>query len=267
MLRTVSRSARRWLAIAAMAGLGAATLLPVGVAWAQHDNHGHAPAGHDPVPGKTPAHKNDAHAGDAHGAADGGHHGPGHINWVYGLLSEKEGLKEPDLLFRPKGMPAPFLANVINFGIVLLILVTKAGPAVRKGLLDRRDDLLRDSEAAAKRLAEAQERYQEQKGRNDRIAEEVARIKADYIEQGKREIERIERDARERHERMIRDARLLIEQEGRALRQRALNNAVEAATQRAQTVLTGQINSTDQERLANEYLAQLGPMQIKRGEA
>lgn len=260
---SLRRAASKLALIGALVGCGSLTLLPVGVAWAQHDAHGH-----DPVPGKTnptPAHGADhADHGADHG---GGHHGPGAINWFHGLIAEKDGITEPDLFFRPKGMPAPFLANIINFGVVAFILVSKAGPMVRQGLIDRRESLLRDSDAAAKAKAEAQERFREQQGRLDRIEEEVARIKADYIEQGKRELERIEREAKERHERLLREASLLVEQESRALRQRLLNETIEAAARSAEEVLSRQVNAGDQERLANEFLAQLGPMQMKRGEA
>lgn len=253
----------------ALATYGAFLAFPVGVAWAQQDPHGqghdHSAHGADPVPGKTkPAPGGDAHGGDAPG---GGHHGPGHINWAYGFFGEKADLKEPDLLFRPKGMPAPFLANIINFGVVLFILVSKAGPLVSKGLIDRRDDLQRDIEAAAKAKAEAKARYEEQKERLSRIEEEVARIRADYTEQGKHDIERIERESKERHERFVRESRTLIEQEGRALHQRMFQETVAAVTTSAEETLTRQVSANDQERLANEYLSQLDGLSAKRGAA
>lgn len=164
-------------------------------------------------------------------------------------------------------MPAPFLANIINFGVVLFILVSKAGPMVSKSLIDRRDDLQRDIEAAAKAKAEAQARFDEQKGREDRIEEEVARIRTDYTEQGKRDLERIDRENKERHERFVREAQVLVEQEGRALRQRMLLETVEAVTSSAQDALSRQVSASDQERLANEYLSQLGSLSMKRGAA
>lgn len=271
---TLRKLLARVALVSAFAGYTAFVALPVGVAWAQHDNHGHDDHGHppahgaDPLPGKTKGahdeHGGDAHGGDAHG---GGHHGPGQINWLYGLIGEKDGLKEPDLLFRPKGMPAPFLANIINFGVVLFILVSKAGPVVSKSLLDRRDDLQKGIESAAKAKAEAQTRFDEQQGRLDRMDEEISRIRADYAEQGKHDLERIEREGKERHERFVREAQLLIEQEGRALRQRMLQETVEAVTTSAAEALQKQIGTSDHERLANEYLGQLGALSMKRGEA
>jgi F-type H+-transporting ATPase subunit b len=252
--------------VGALIGHGVFLALPVGVAWAQHNDHSH---GHDPVPGKTNLIADKPHGDKPHGSegAHGGHHGPGHINWTYGFLGEKEGLAEPDLLFRPKGMPAPFLANIINFGVVMFILVSKAGPMVSKGLIDRRDDLQRDIEAAAKAKAEALKRYEEQKSREDHIEEEIARIRSDYAEQGKIEAKRIEQESKERHERFVREAHTLIEQEGRALRQRMLLETVDAVTASAESTLRQQIAANDHERLANEFLSQLGALASKRGAA
>ncbi|MCS6900909.1 MAG: hypothetical protein RMJ98_09935 [Myxococcales bacterium] len=236
-------------------------VLPVRMAWAQHQDHHH---GHDLVPGKTAPSGTKSQGGEG---THGGHHGPGHINWAYGFLGEKEGLTEPDFLFRPKGMPPPFLANIINFGVVVFLLVSKAGPMVSKALIDRRDDLQRDIEAAAKAKAEALKRYEEQKSRQDRIEEEIARIRADYNEQGKIEAKRIEQESKERHERFVREAHTLLEQEGRALRQRLLLETVEAVTSSAEEILKKQIAAHDHERLANEYLSQIGSLSIKRGAA
>jgi F0F1-type ATP synthase membrane subunit b/b' len=151
--------------------------------------------------------------------------------------------------------------------VVLFILVSKAGPLVSKGLIDRRDDLQRDIEAAAKAKAEAKARYEEQKERLSHIEEEVARIRADYSEQGKHDIERIERESKERHERFVRESRTLIEQEGRALHQRMFQETVAAVTTSAEETLTRQVSANDQERLANEYLSQLDGLSAKRGAA
>ena len=89
----------RLLAISACA-LGLAAAAP---AWAEGDGDAHG------------AHLGDTHAqgADVHGA-----HGDAHaptfddVNWFYGFLGEKEGV-EPDLLWRPTGMPVPLSKYVL----------------------------------------------------------------------------------------------------------------------------------------------------------
>ncbi len=282
----VARAGRRLGQVVTLSwaiGMSALVVLPVRQAMAQAhgDPHGAAPNPHGapvPNPHGTPtrqpaadphgahqiAEHGDAQMGSAH---EGGHHELQPINWINGLLGERENLTEESILFRKKGTPVPLLANVLNFGLVVGLLVAKAGPMVRQGLIDRREDLLRDSEAAAKALAEAQERYNAQQARLDRVEEEVARIKADYSEQGRLELERVEREGRERHERLVRDAHLLVEQEGRALHQRLLAQTVDAAARKAEEQLTAQLTANDQDRLAREFLGQLGSLNIKQGAA
>lgn len=241
----------------ALTGLTALATLP-SVAWAQHEDHDHSAHNADVTPGKLQA---------DHKEASGEHHGPGQINWVYGLIAESNEVQEPNLLFRPKGMPAPFLATLINFGAVIFLLMYKAGPAITQSLQERRDELLKGSESATKAKQEAQARFDEQQKRLDKMDEEIARIRTEYAEQGKLDLERIEHESIERHDRFVREAKAMVEQEGRALRLRLLHETAEEVTASAEQTLLKQIRNSDQERLANEYLSQLGALTVKRGEA
>jgi F-type H+-transporting ATPase subunit b len=260
-LSTLRRAARsRASRLVLTAGLLGATALVVAPAFAQdHTNPhanphampptmGHPPAGHDPV----------AHTeGEGHDEAHGEGHGPGEINWIYGFIGEsKDG--EKSLLFRPKGMPAPFAANLINFGVVVGLLVHFGSKPLAASLEGRRESLSKDIENAAQTKAEAKARYDEQKHLLESVDEEKARIQHDYSEQGKVEQERIVREAKERRERMKRDAVLLLEQESKALRQVALAETVAEATTSAEQLLLQQLTVQDQERLAVEFLQDLG---------
>jgi F-type H+-transporting ATPase subunit b len=260
-LTTLRRAARsRASRLVLTAGLLGATALVVAPAFAQDHNHDdpHGSA-HKPPPTHPtgPAGHEPATHGEGHEAGHGEGHGPGEINWVYGLIGEsKDG--EKSLLFRPKGMPVPFLANLINFGIVVGVLVRFGSKPIASSLEDRRESLSKDIENAAQAKAEAKARFDEQKGLLDGIDEEKARIEADYREQGKLEKERIVREAKERRERMKRDAQFLLEQETKALRQVALNDTVTEATASAEQLLKQQLTAQDQERLASDFLRELG---------
>jgi hypothetical protein len=56
---------------------------------------------------------------------------------------------------------------------------------------------------------------------------------------------------------MERDARTLIEQELKAARETLLRDTVRAAVKSAEAKLTARVSDLDQERLADEYLAQV----------
>jgi F-type H+-transporting ATPase subunit b len=263
---TSKRSVRAALALALVAGslgYGASALAQQG-----HDAHGShaAPVDAHGAHGAPAAKHGDAGHGDgaAHG---GGHHELGQINWVYGLISEGKEGEEPSLLFRPKGMPVPFLANVLNFGLLALALGYFGKKPMAEGLTKRKQDLMREIDEAAKVKAEAEARLADYQKQLDTLDDEALRIRAEYAEQGKLDHERIVREARERRERMKRDAEFLIEQEGKELRAQLLRKTVDDATAEATALLREKLSAQDQDRLAQEYLEQLGSMQLGDGGA
>jgi F0F1-type ATP synthase membrane subunit b/b' len=56
---------------------------------------------------------------------------------------------------------------------------------------------------------------------------------------------------------MERDARTLVEQELKAARESLLRDTVRAAVKSAEQTLTAKVGDADQQRLADEYLAQI----------
>lgn len=215
------------------------------------------PAGHPAAHEAAAAH--DEHA--EHGEGHEGHHAPGEINWIYGLLGEHDSA-EKSILFRPHGMPVPFLANILNFGLLIGLFVYFGRKPLAEALVKRKVDLTRDIEDARVVREKAEARLAEYQAQLDQIEQESARIRADYAEQGKHDKERIVREARERRERMKRDAEFLLEQETKMLRQRLTASTVENATNQAQALIAQRLTAQDQERLAQEYLQQLGALPL-----
>ena len=65
-------------------------------------------------------------------------------------------------------------------------------------------------------------------------------------------------DAEEKAARMQKDAEFLVEQETRQMQQDLWREAVEKATATAEDLLRKRVTDADQERLAEEYLSELG---------
>jgi F-type H+-transporting ATPase subunit b len=207
-------------------------------------------------PGGPGAPGQDPHGGGAHGKPAEGH-GSGHeaqpINWAYGLLGERDGVP-PSLLYRPSGMPVPFLASVINFGALALLGVRFGRKPLREGLAKRRETLMREMDEAARLKREAEARLQSYQKRFDKVGDEVERIKTDYAAQARRDRERIVREAEEKRERMRRDAGFLLQQERKAAVERLTERTAEEAVRRAEALLRANVSEADQQRLADEYL-------------
>jgi len=223
-------------------------------AWAQgHDAHDHA------APAPAP-HAADGHA-EEHAAAAG--HGEGHgdhaptfqdINWGYGFLGEKEGA-EPSLLWRPKGMPVPFGALALNAAILYFLLIKFGKKPISDALKARKLGIMKGMEEAGRMKAEAEASLAKYKKQLDEIDSEVERIRREMKESGEADSARILSEAKERRERMERDAHLLVEQEMKAARETLLRETVRAAVKSAETTLTAKIGDGDRQRLGDEFLA------------
>jgi F-type H+-transporting ATPase subunit b len=191
----------------------------------------------------------------AHGEHD---HAPtfDDVNWMYGLLGEKEGV-EPSLLWRPTGMPVPFGASLLNAAILYFLLFKFGKKPIGDALKARKLGIMKGMEDAAKVKAEAEASLAKYQAKLDNIEQEIARIKQDMKEAGEAESARILSEAKERRTRLEKDAHTLIEQELKAAREGLLRDTVRAAVKSAEQTLSAKIGDADQTRLADEYLAQI----------
>jgi F-type H+-transporting ATPase subunit b len=232
-------------------------LLAAAPAFADDHDHGHdhgaAEAAH---PGEAPAHG----SGSAEHGEHGGHdaHAPtiDDVNWYFGILGERDDV-EPSLLYRPTGMPVPFAALLFNTAILFYVLYRLGGRPISEGLKNRKQTLLRGMDEAAKMKREAEEQLKSYELKLERIDDEVERVKREMQASGETERQRVLAEARERRARMERDARQLVEQELKAVRDRLLRETVESAVRSATETLTSKLSQADQERLADEYVAGL----------
>jgi F-type H+-transporting ATPase subunit b len=249
----------------------AGALAFAGAVRAQHEEPAPA-AEHEQAPGgevlgtgelQVSPHARPVH-GAGHGAAEHGGHGghdesaaPGEINWIYGLVSEQEGLEEPNLLFRPKGMPAPFLASIVNFAILVFLLVKFGAKPLANALTKRKDGIMRDIDDAARMRDAAETRLREYKERLEKIGHEIERVRADFREQGERDRERILREAEERRVLMRKDAEFLLAQELKQARIDLTREAVDAAVRTAADIVSKKLSAADHERFADAFVAEL----------
>jgi F-type H+-transporting ATPase subunit b len=187
-----------------------------------------------------------------HGGHGQGHH-DAHINWAYGFAGEKEGV-EPDLVWRPVGMPPPVLANIINAGLLFFVLFKFGKAPVAEGLRKRKARIVAGMNEAGKMKREAHESLELYEEKLKRIDEEIERVRTEMREAADVERKRILADAKERRERMEREARVLIEQEMKAAREALIRETARSAIASAEEILTKQVTAQDHDWLAKEYV-------------
>jgi F-type H+-transporting ATPase subunit b len=218
------------------------------------DGHAHPAGAAKP---HADAHGDHAQTEGAHGG-HAEHHVPtfDDINWFYGMVGEREGV-EPSILFRPKGMPAPFGALLLNAALLYGVIYRFAKKPVADALKNRKTGILRGMNEAKRMRKDAEARLADYESKLEHIEDEVERVTKEMREAAVMERQSVLKDARERRERMERDARLLIEQELAAAREGMKRELVSQALASATEALKTRLTEDDSRRLADEYLAGL----------
>jgi F-type H+-transporting ATPase subunit b len=199
----------------------------------EHRAAPNAPAGHETA---EPA----EHAEHAE-HAEGGHHGPAPMNWT-------------DIW--DKKRPA-FLALVINFGVLLTLYYVLGKKPVAAALKQRRVTIGKDIDEAQALLAEAKDRAKKYQAELNSAEADASTAKAGLISAGKGEVDRMLLEARERADRMKRDADRLVEQERKQVQVDLLKETVDLAVREAAQILEKSVTADDHARLAQDLLAEL----------
>jgi F-type H+-transporting ATPase subunit b len=152
----------------------------------------------------------------------------------------------------------PFVAVLLNFAILAGGYYFLGRKPIGNALKSRRDSIANDIEEAERARAAAEERAKFYQAKLEKLEDEVRAAREALVRAGEAEGERIVSDAEAKAERLRSDARFLVEQELKQARQDLWREAVEAAVAGAQQLLASRVTPADQERLAEDYLANLG---------
>jgi F-type H+-transporting ATPase subunit b len=204
-------------------------------------------------------HGNSAHGATGHESAHGAHDPnapPPPINWWHGLLGEKAN-EPPSILWRAPGDPPPFLASLINFGILVLVINRYGRKALADSLVKRKESITREIDEATRLRKAAEKRLEEYEAKLEKISDELDRVRREFREQGERDKERIIQEAKERRERMRKDTEFVLVQEGKQMRQELLAEVVTQATRIATEILSKNTTLGDHDRFAEAFLSQL----------
>lgn len=204
-----------------------------------HDSGGHDSGGHD-----------------SGGHGDGEHHQE--FNWIHGIIGVKEGV-EPSLLWRTPDMPVPFAAVLLNTALLFGLLFKFARAPVAKGLADRRQRIMRGIDEATAMKDEAARQLDTYRKKLDNLDAEIERVKREMREAAEVERQRILAEAASRRERLEHEARVLVEQEMKAVREELTRETARAALRSARELLMANTSTDDHRRLCEEYLETLRP--------
>jgi len=152
----------------------------------------------------------------------------------------------------------PFIATLINFGILVAGYYLLGKKPIAAGLQARRDAIAKEIEEAQRMKQEAEERAKLYQAKLEKLEDEVRTAREALVRAGEAERDRIVTDAEAKAERMRKDAEFLVEQELKQMRLDLWREAVEAAVSAAEEMLKKRVTAADQERLAEGFLSELG---------
>jgi F-type H+-transporting ATPase subunit b len=163
------------------------------------------------------------------------------------------------------GRTPPYVAMLINFAVLAAAYYVLGKKGVTDGLQSRRDSIAKDIEDAQRMKHEAEERAKVYQEKLVTLEAEMRTARDSLVQAGEAEQERIVKDAEAKAERMRKDAEFVVEQELKQIRADLLREAVEAAVRAAEDLLKARITPADHERLAEDYLADLGRSKAAAG--
>ncbi|MFO0588908.1 MAG: ATP synthase F0 subunit B [Polyangiaceae bacterium] len=252
------------------------------------------PPGGRPMPGQMPRPRPmpRPEPEPAHEESHAAHHCPGHgpldsphaPNWWQGILmvnNEAAKFGPPDehghfhredgfvtqLFYRyenekdecdPKNQPAPFLASLLNFGVLAFVLYRFGKKPLADALLARKKQMMAEIDTATTLKDEAESRLADYEDKLDNLDDTLEQMKKDFAAQSETERQKVLSEAEDRRVRMKRDVELRIEQELKAAKQQLLLESVEAAVAAAEELLKKQIKPADLDKSADEFLVGVG---------
>jgi F-type H+-transporting ATPase subunit b len=161
------------------------------------------------------------------------------------------------------GETPPYIAMLVNFGLLAAGYYFLGRKPIAAGLQSRRDTISKEIDEASKMKREAEDRAKVYQQKLEKLEEELKATRESLVHAGEAEGERIVREAEAKAERMRKDAEFLVEQEMKQIRGDLLRDTVEAAVLAAEELLKKRVTPADQERLAEDYLADLsGPKAV-----
>ena len=132
----------------------------------------------------------------------------------------------------------PFVAVLLNFAILAAAYYWLGKKPIAAALQTRRDSIAKDIEEAQRAKAAAEQRATIYQAKLEKLEDEVrAARRGAFVRAGEAERERIVSEAEAKAERLRTDARFLVEQELKQIKQDLWREAVEAAVAGAQELL------------------------------
>ena len=162
--------------------------------------------------------------------------------------------------------PVSLGGSVVNFVLLVGILAFMLRKPLADYLTARRAAVLEGIEEARRVKEAAKAKDAEYSARMANLDAEMEALREELRRGGLADRDRVVAEASKKAEKMREDARFLIDQQVKQLREDLTKEAVEAAVKAAEETLRKAITAHDQERLAQQYLGTLRTALVRKVE-
>jgi F-type H+-transporting ATPase subunit b len=148
-----------------------------------------------------------------------------------------------------------FALQLFNFGVLLFILIWFGGRAMNKSLRARHEQLKGDINEAARLRDEAAQKFKAQDQRVADLEKEVAALRATLRQDAEREQVRLLEGAQERAKKIQDEMRFQLSQQVKEAELLLRAEVASASVRLAEELVRKSLNTDDQRRLAQEFVA------------
>jgi len=145
--------------------------------------------------------------------------------------------------------------QLVNFGLLLGILIGFGGPAIRKALQARHQQLKADLAAAAAARAEAEARLAQQEARLVALEQEIEGIRTGVKAEAEAEKARLIAMAEERAKRIREETTFVLGQQVKEAEERLRREVALAAVDLAEQMVKKSLGAADQQRMLDTFVA------------
>jgi F-type H+-transporting ATPase subunit b len=154
--------------------------------------------------------------------------------------------------------PKTLALQFLNFGVLLFLLIKFGGSAINKSLRARHEQLKTDMEEATRQKAAADLRFKEQEKRLANLESELEAMRQGILREAEQEKARIIAAAEEKSKRVQDETRFQLDQQVKEAELRFRAEVAQAALKIADELLRRSINTSDEQRLVQGFVAELG---------
>ena len=147
-----------------------------------------------------------------------------------------------------------FMWQMLNFAALLFLLIKFGGPAVKKALQARHQQIKTDLASAAESRAAAQARFEHQEKRLAALESEIATIRAGIKQEAEAEKARLITMAEDRARRIREESEFIIEQQVKQAEEDLRREVAAQAVALAEKIVRAQLGAQDQARLVDTFV-------------